>query len=375
MVTGAGFQDIETRRRLTSDYVNTMRYAAHDRRRANREQQQYEQKQAIDEQERRKERAGARLTGILASGLSTEEMYKQIQTLQEEFKNTDLAGTDAGRGMFGAYGMLGRRSGGVQQYSRDYYENLGLTPEQSQQALERKHLGAGDASDTTLEKDLKTLRNATEKDDAVSQKLIQDRLNKNPRYLEIQKNIEGGVWLSRMKGGESGEGGDFETLVKGKPEQRTKGRMGTFDDMYGGEAYKLALTEAIVEGGKLGLSPGQVTAGFNEWWDKERNKNTGRWRTYADRSTFSPQATATEAELQGGMSDMIATDTATAAARDASRQGQKITEAVNRGPRAPHPALNKVWATLNDEQKAQAARARSNGWTWKQIAEAISGGK
>ncbi len=83
---------------------------------------------------------------------------------------------------------------------------------------------------------------------------------------------------------------------------------------------------------------------------------------------------ATEAELLGGMSDMVATDAVTMAATEASRRGREIVEQpVNRGPRAPHPVLNKVWSTLSDEQKAQTVRARNNGWTWEQIAEAIGG--
>ncbi len=384
------YEDIATRSQLSRNigenlasvgqgYADTalVKYRmAIDQRRIDREDELYEQKQMVDRQERRKERAGARLTGILASGSSVQEMYEQIQALQEEFKNIDLAGTDAGKGMFGAYGMLGRRSSGdPPQYSLDYYKSRGLTPDQSQQALERKHLGPAGVSDATLEKDLKALRDATENDDAISKKLVQDRLNKNPRYKEIQKNIEGGAWLSRMKGGESGEGGDFETLVTGKPEQRVKGRMGTFDDRYGSEAYNLALTEAMVQGGKLGLPPERITAAFNEWWDKEHKENTGRWQTYADRSQFSLQETATEEELRGGMSDMVATDAVTMAATEASRRGREIVEQpVNRGPRAPHPALNKVWPTLSNEKKAQAVRARSNGWTWEQIAEAIGGG-
>lgn len=110
------FQDIEASRRLTSDFASTMQRGRYYEQRGgyyDQRQRQYEQKQAIDEQERRKERAGARLTGILSSGIPTEQMYKQIQALQEEFKNTDLAGTSAGRGMFGAYGMFGRRAGGT----------------------------------------------------------------------------------------------------------------------------------------------------------------------------------------------------------------------------------------------------------------------
>ena len=49
--------------------------------------------------------------------------------------------------------------------------------------------------------------------------------------------------------------------------------------------------------------------------------------------------------------------------------------AGRRPPQAPHPALNKVWPTMSDEEKKQAVQARSLGWTWEQIAEAIGRGK
>ncbi len=359
---GRTFQDIEASRRLTSDFAKIMQRRRYydqqqrrydqqqrrydqkqsredelfeykqkmDRRRIQREDEVYEQKQMVDRQERRKERAGAGVVRIMASDLSTEEKRKAILGLQEEFKNIDLAGSDAGRSMFGAYGMFGGRNRSTPgelteqeslaaKYSTArqsavsaenwqlvtlYDKKLaraGMQPRKSANELEagaRDKITSdmSDASYVSLGKDLKTLRDAIENDDAVSQKLVQDRLNKNPRYLEIQKNIEGGLWLSRMKGGESGEGGDFKTLVKGKPEQRIKGRFGTFDDRYGSEAYKLALTEAMVEGGKLGLSSEQITAGFNEWWDKEHEKNIGRWQTYADRSKFNPQETVAPAK-------------------------------------------------------------------------------
>ncbi len=139
-----------------------------DRRRIQREDEVYEQKQMVDRQERHTERAGAGLVRIMASDLSTEEKRKAILGLQEEFKNIDLAGTDAGRGMFGAYGMFGRRTGGVQQYSLDHYKSLGLSPEQSQKALERKHLGTAGTPGELTEQESLAAKYSTARQAAVS---------------------------------------------------------------------------------------------------------------------------------------------------------------------------------------------------------------
>ncbi len=113
MAIGAGFQDIETRRRLTSDFANIMQRGRYYEQRYEREQRQYEQKQAVAEQERSKEQGGARVVSILASDLTIQEMLKELRVAQKEFPNVDLADTGAGRGMFGAYGMFGRRSAGT----------------------------------------------------------------------------------------------------------------------------------------------------------------------------------------------------------------------------------------------------------------------
>ena len=370
---------------------------AMDQRRMDREDELYEQKQRVERQERRKERVGARLTGILASGLSTEQMYQQIQALQEEFKNTDLAGTDAGRGMFGAYGMFGRRA---QQYSLDYYKSLGLSPEQSQEALQRKHLGAegtsypGKMSDeeAQMAEFMDAKRKAEDADDTLKVSLINEKLSQMPRYKQLLDRVHGptrDAWLSEM------EDGGFSEFVDTALRQTIKGKWGTSDKRYGPKAYADALKKAVADGYSLGLSAEKITAAFNRWWDKEHKKNTGRWQTYADRSQFSPQETAEDLgydpgnvqtvapakgwtdeqygdELMGMYGDILG---GPKARPPSTRTISPPAVAGRRPPQAPHPALNKVWPTMSDEQKKQAVQARSLGWTWEQIAEAIGRGK
>ncbi len=121
MAIGAGFQDVQLQLQI-SEVQNRQTYyrqldryrMAMDQRRMQREEEVYAQKQAIDEQERTKEQAGAGLTMIMANpGLSDKQRYEAVLKLQGRFPNTDLAGTGAGRGMFGYYGRLGRRASGT----------------------------------------------------------------------------------------------------------------------------------------------------------------------------------------------------------------------------------------------------------------------
>ncbi len=147
------YEDIAARSRLSQNirsnlagigqgYADTafVKYqVARDQRRMRREDETYEQKRAVDERERTREQMGAAIVGSLSQGGTEKEQYERMLTVikDKKYDGIDPTSTSAGR-MF-LPGLLGRDS--VPQYSLDHYKSLGLTPGQSQQALERKHLG------------------------------------------------------------------------------------------------------------------------------------------------------------------------------------------------------------------------------------------
>lgn len=351
------YADIESRRRsvqgireslsqVGQGFTETalLRYRmAMDERRTQREDDLYAQKQMVDQQERRKEQVGAAIASIMFDpNLDDAKRRRKIMELANPTGppapgsggNIDITDTSAGK-MF--FPNLFRRPG---------------TP------------GAMTDEETQMTKYMDARRKADDAGDTATVALFDEKLGQMPRYNLLQRRVNGPAWLSDMKAG------GFAEFVEGEAEDHIKGKVGTFDDRYGNDAYMAALQKAMVKGGQLGLPAEQIAGAFNEWWDREHKKNTGRWQTYADRSKFGPQQMATEGESMGGMSDMVATDSQRL--QPPARTGPSLPETVSRGPRAPHPALNKVWPTLSGEQKSQAARARSNGWTWEQIAEAIN---
>ncbi len=146
MAIGAGFQDVQLQLQISEVQNRQTRYRQLDQwqqamyqRRMRREDEVYAQKQAVDQQERLREQMGAAVVGSVAQGGTKKEQYERILTIikNKQYDGIDVTSTSAGR-MF-LPGLFARDS--AQQYSLDHYKSLGLTPGQSQKALERKHLG------------------------------------------------------------------------------------------------------------------------------------------------------------------------------------------------------------------------------------------
>ena len=315
------YADIETRSGLSQNIGNTLAevgrgYAdtafvkyriARDQRRIQQEDEQYKQKQAVEKQERRKTLVGAEIARFMADpNMTAKQRSDAVLGLAEQNFDVDIAGTPAGRMFLG---------GGVQSYSLDYYKGLGLDPGQSQQALERKHLGAEGTSfpgkmtdeESQIAEFMDAKIKAEEAGDTLKVSLINEKLSQMPRYKQLQDRVHGptrDAWLSEMEAG-----GFTEFITDKTPKQTIKGTWGTWDKRYGPKAYAATLQKAMVKGGLLGLPAEQIAGAFNRWWDKEHKKQqTQRWQVYGDRSKFNPQETPSEAELLGGMSDMVASD-------------------------------------------------------------------
>ena len=318
MAIGAGFQDVQLQIELAEVQNRQTRY-----------RQQYEQKQAIDEQERLREQMGAEVVGSVSQGGTKKEQYERIMTIikNRRYKGIDVTGTSAGK-MF-LPSLLGRDS--PQQYSLDYYKSLDLTPGQAQQALERKHLGAEGTSfpgkmtdeESQIAEFMDAKIKAEEAGDTLKVSLINEKLSQMPRYKQLQDRVHGptrDAWLSEMEAG-----GFTEFITDKTPKQTIKGTWGTWDKRYGPKAYAATLQKAMVKGGLLGLPAEQIAGAFNRWWDKEHKKQQSeRWQVYGARPKFNPQETAenpgygpgnvqtvtpaTGAELKGGMTDRVATD-------------------------------------------------------------------
>ena len=79
----------------------------------------------------------------------------------------------------------------------------------------------------------------------------------------------------------------FMKVAKSKRIVRKKRILGFSDEVFGEEAFNVALEEAINEGLKDGIDPASMEAAFREWWDRQAEEQKDqRFQEFVSISEF-----------------------------------------------------------------------------------------
>lgn len=83
---------------------------------------------------------------------------------------------------------------------------------------------------------------------------------------------------------------EFIKVAKSKRIIRKKRILGFSDEVFGEEAFKAGLEEAINEGLKDGIDPASMETAFREWWDRQAEEQKGqKFQEFVPTSEFGKQ--------------------------------------------------------------------------------------